>query len=78
MLVHSHLPSKLTDPVRIPLIKNKNGSLSDKNNYRPIALACITSKVFEKLLLNRCEDKLVTTDAQFGFKPKHSTDLAMC
>jgi hypothetical protein len=77
MLVHGHLPSKMTDTVMVPLVKNKNNSLTDKNNYRPIALACITSKVFEKLLLSRCEQNLNTTGAQFGFKPKHSTDMAI-
>ena len=30
-----------------PIIKNKVGDLSDKNNYRHIALATIASKLFE-------------------------------
>ena len=32
-----------------PIIKNK----ADNNNYRPIALATISSKLFESLILSR-------------------------
>ena len=35
------------------IIKNKAGDLSDNNNYRPIALATIDSKLFESLILSR-------------------------
>ena len=42
--------------------------LSDKNNYRPIALANIMSKLFELRLLNRYETFLYTESNQFGFK----------
>jgi retron-type reverse transcriptase len=76
-LVHGFLPSQMLETIMVPLLKNKNGKLSDKNNYRPIALASVISKVFEKLLLCMCQDKLATTDWQFGFKPKHSTDMAI-
>ena len=39
----------------IPLVKNKCGKLSDKNNYRPVAIANSLSKVFELFVLKRCE-----------------------
>ena len=35
MLKHSCLPPAMLDSVIIPLLKNKCGDLSDKNNYRP-------------------------------------------
>ena len=38
MFKHSYLPVSMLDSVVVPLVKNKNGDLSDKNNYRPIAL----------------------------------------
>ena len=41
MLKHSYLPPAMLDSVIIPLAKNKCGDLSDKNNYRPIAISCI-------------------------------------
>ena len=57
--------------------KNKAGDLSSGNNYRPIALANVISKVFESLILLRCEQFLTTADNQFGFKSRHSTDFCI-
>ena len=48
MFKHSYLPSAMLDSVIIPLVKNKCGDLSDISNYRPIAISCIVSKIFEK------------------------------
>ena len=59
----------------VPLVKNKCGNLADKNNYRPIALSSIASKVFELVILCSLEEYLWTNDNQFRFKPSHSTDL---
>ena len=58
-------------------MKNKNGDLSDRNNYRPIALSSTPSKVFENVILNRLEEYLWTADNQFGYKSGHSTDLCV-
>jgi hypothetical protein len=35
----------------IPVFKNK-GSMSNIKNYRPITNLCLTTKIFEKLILN--------------------------
>lgn len=43
----------------VPIVKDKTGKISNIENYRPIALASLLS----------------TTHNQFGFKPKHSTDM---
>ena len=77
MFKHSYLPSALLDSVIIPLVKNKCGDLSDISNYRPIAISCIVSKIFENVILLRIEEYLWTTDNQFGFKAHHSTDLCV-
>ena len=58
-------------------MKNKCGNISESNNYRPIALATIISKLFESVLLVKCEDYLSTCSNQFGFKKGHSTDLCI-
>ena len=60
----------MINSVIIPLINNKCGDHTDKNNYRPIALSSIISKVFEHIIAERLE-----VDNQFGFKSGHSTDL---
>ena len=77
MFKHSYLPSAMLDSVIIPLVKNKCGDLSDISNYRPIAISCIVSKIFENVILLRIEEYLWTTDNQFGFKAHHSTDLCV-
>ena len=61
----------------VPIVKNKCGNLSNSNNYRPIAIATITSKVLEPLILLKCEEFPYTSDNQFGFKSGHSTELCI-
>lgn len=77
MLSHGFIPKSMMDTVIVPIVKNNCGKLSDINNYRPIALANISSKIFENILLCRCEQFLHVTDNQFGFKAKHSTDMCI-
>ena len=48
---HSYLPKSLLETTIVPVIKNKCGSLTDCNNYRPIAIATITSKLLEFIIL---------------------------
>ena len=51
--------------------------MSDKNNYRPIALVTAASKVLELVILNKIEDVIDTTNNQFGFKKGHATDACV-
>ena len=67
----------MTETTIVPIVKNKCGNITDSNNYRPIAVATIISKLFEAVLLLKCELYLTTTANQFGFKPGHSTDLCI-
>ena len=61
----------------IPLLKNKLKPATESDNYRPIAIATAMSKLFELVILSKCEDLLSTTDNQFGFKSNHSTDICI-
>lgn len=72
--VHCYLPDSLMSVVLVPIIKSKSGSINSKNNYRPIALASVLSKVVEKVLISRFDDHVYTSTNQFGFKRKHGTD----
>ena len=74
MLVHGHMPCDMIQAVVVPIIKNKTKSTSEKGNYRPVTLANVISKVFEKVLLSRLLPFLNTLPNQFGFKPKHGTE----
>ena len=77
MLSHGYLPKQMLVSVIVPVVKNKNSSLSSKNNYRPVALSSVISKVFEKLLLSRTESYIKTSENQFGFKQGHGTELCV-
>ena len=77
MLKHGYLPGKIMDTVLVSLVKDKKGLLTDKNNYRPIAITSVASKILEKVILRKVEHLLNTMCYQFGFKTKHSTDLCV-
>jgi len=59
----------------------KKGDKMNPNNYRPIALLPVLSKVLEKVIntqLNRKLDEYhVIDDDQYGFRPNHSTEDAV-
>ena len=63
------------DTVVIPIVKNKRVQLTDKDNYRPIAITTVASKMLELLILENCNNELRTADNQFGFKTSHATDM---
>ena len=72
--VHGFLPESLLTVILVPIVKNKAGNINSIDNYRPIALASILSKIIENIILVRIERQLVTNPNQFGFKRSHSTD----
>ena len=59
----------------VPSPKNCKESLSDKSNYQPIPLTSVVSKLLEILLLQKCQDKLHTSDNQFRFKKGQLMDM---
>ena len=68
------LPDSMIANVLVPVIKSKTGRIMPKDNYRPIALASVVSKVAESVIYNRISVYLDTCPNQFGFKRNHSTD----
>ena len=76
-LTHEYMPLDMIKTTIVPVIKNKCGNLADSNNYWPIAIATIVSKLYESTILYKCEDFLKTCDNQFGFKRKHSTEFCI-
>ena len=77
IIVHGYVPQPLMDSVITPIVKNKNLTVKDKSNYRPIALSSVVSKLLELLLQSRMVDYLYTTDNQFGFKEALGTELCI-
>jgi hypothetical protein len=74
MMLHGFIPDHLMDTIIISLLKDKKGNVMDKDNYRPIAITCVSSKILELIILAKYKDCLVTGDHQFGFKQSSSTD----
>ncbi|KAI5637383.1 reverse transcriptase (RNA-dependent DNA polymerase) domain-containing protein [Phthorimaea operculella] len=72
-------PNLLKKSIVIPL--HKKGPLTSMENYRPITLVPILSKIFEKAmklrLLNFFAKFKVIKPEHFGFQPHKSTTLAM-
>ena len=72
-------PGKLKISRENPLHK-KESSL-DPNNYRPISLLSIFSKIYEKVMYTRLykflENSNLFYSKQFGFRSKHSTNHAL-
>ena len=77
LFVHSVLPDSMLEIVLVPVIKDKTGRIDQVDNYRPIALASVISKVVERILLNRISGLLETCHNQFGFKQSLGTDTCI-
>ena len=72
-------PNKLKLAKVTPVFKK--GSRQDKDNYRPISVLSIFSKIFEKAmykpLYSYLEYHSILYPLQFGFRRKHSTNHAL-
>ena len=77
MFVHGVLPESMLSVVLVPVLKDKAGKITSKDNYRPIALASVVSKIVEIILYNRIIMYIDTRPNQFGFKKKHGTDMGI-
>ena len=66
---HSQLPFEWKIHHIIPVFKT--GDRSQVNNYRPISLLCIISKVLERIVYNHVSDFIFNniSHQQFGFIP---------
>ena len=68
IVTHRIVPDQFGYGIIVPLMKDKSADLNDIDNYRPITLIPILSRVFESVMLTLCEDLLQTSNLQFGFK----------
>ena len=71
-------PDKLKIAKVVPIFKKGDDTLP--NNYRPISLLPVISKVIEKIICNQLssyfENNKLFYDSQYGFRPNHSTEQA--
>lgn len=53
--------------LEVPIEENSTGDMFNVNNYQPIALAAIPSRVLDGVLDRVLDEHLVLNDAQFDF-----------
>ena len=83
-LINSSFPTG-TFPTKLKVSKvnplHKKGSHLDPNNYRPISLLSVFSKIYEKVLYARLykflENSQLFYSKQFGFRSNHSTNYVL-
>ena len=73
ILNSGEIPKILADANMIPLVKNVKKGYTNPNNYRPISLINIFSKVFELIILQLCPILKQSSALQHGFKKNDST-----
>ena len=72
MSVHGYVPDDFGVGVVVPVLKDRSGDLCSADNYRPVTLSSVISKVFEYCVLRKYDDMLNSDNLQFGFK-QHSS-----
>ena len=76
------VPEQLKVAKVIPIYKKeKKENVEIFSNYRPVSVLPCFSKILERLIFNRCMDYInnynILNEKQFGFRPKHSTYMAI-
>ena len=73
--VHGTVPDNFLYSTIMPIPKKKHGITSDSSNFRGITLSSIYGKLFDNIILSRYGESLRSSELQFGFKAKSSTNL---
>ena len=76
-LAHAFIPDIVMRVTLVPILKKSGLDSSKVNNYRPIALATVISKLFELIIHHKYEPNLVTHAGQFGYKKGVGTETAV-
>jgi hypothetical protein len=75
MIIHGCSPTEFGACTIVPIPKKQNINVADSNNFRDIALSSVFCKLFDNVILDKFAVYLRTSDYQFGFKSKHSTNM---
>ena len=75
IVVHGSVPDGFLSCTIRPVPKGHNTNKSDSTNFRGIALSSLYGKILDNIIIVRYCDKLMSSELQFGFKAKHSTNM---
>jgi len=75
MIIHGSAPKDFGISTIIPIPKKHNVNTADSNNFRGIALSSVFCKLFDHIILDKFQNKLCTSELQFGFKRRSSTHM---
>ena len=75
--IHCYVPTEFLKGIVTPLVKDREGDLSDPDDYRGIFLSHILSFLYEHGLVLKFGHYLDSNSLQFGYKSKHSTNHAL-
>ena len=79
-LLKENFLKKIKLPAKVIPI-HKKGCTNDVNNYRPISLLTIFSKIMEKLMAKRLnvflQENSILCKNQYGFRPGFSTEHSL-
>ena len=76
MIIHGVSPHDMIVGTTIPIPKGKRLCLNNSDNFRGICLQSVLCKVLDLYILSKESDGLMSSDMQYGFKPKLSTSIA--
>jgi len=74
-LRHSVVPESFTQGYMLPIIKKPGLDPSEPNNYRPIVISVVLSKIIELYAIERCG--FTPNDLMFGYVEGRSTEMAI-
>ena len=75
MLSYGLAPHLFLSPIMIPIPKGGRSSSSNSDHFRSIAISSLLSKILYYIIIDQQAHSLITSDHQFGFKPKYPTVL---
>ena len=77
IIKHGHVPDDFKHGVKIPVIKENGKGLGDVDNYRPITIISVFSKLFEICLYNKINGCLNVSGLQLGFVKEGGCDKSL-
>ena len=77
IIKHGHVPNEFIIEIIIPILKDNKKDRENADNYRPITIICLISKVFKMRLNNKIGILLNPTGLQLGFVREGGCDKSL-